>query len=114
MSALNSPVRQDRVFDAAALLLLAGLLAIALLTVDDYAISNDEEVQHRYGELIIAYYASGFTNQALFHYKDLYLYGGLFDITAVLLAKVLPFDVYAIRHVVCVLIGIGGIAATFA
>ena len=101
-------------FDLVAGLLIAGLLVLALATFRDYAISNDEEVQHRYGELIIAYYASGFADKALFSYKNLYLYGGLFDVIAVLLAKVLPFDLYSIRHVLCALIGVGGIAATWA
>ena len=45
-------------FDLASLLLIVALLALALLTFRDYAISNDEEVQHRYGELILAYYAA--------------------------------------------------------
>ena len=49
-------------FDLAARLLIAALFVLALLIVRDYAISNDEEVQHRYGELIYAYHASGFTD----------------------------------------------------
>jgi hypothetical protein len=101
-------------FDAAAWLLIAALLAIALLTFRDYSISNDEEVQHRYGELILSYYTSGLSDRSVFEYKNLYLYGGLFDVVAVLLARVLPFDVFAIRHVLCALTGIGGIAAVWA
>ena len=103
-----------KAYDIAAILLLAGLVAIALLTFRQYAISNDEEVQHRYGELILNYYASGFADQSVFHFKNLYLYGGLFDVVAVLLGRILPFDVIHIRHVLCALIGIGGIGATFA
>ncbi|HEY5503596.1 MAG TPA: hypothetical protein VIK28_00450 [Sedimentisphaerales bacterium] len=38
-------------FDIASLVLLIALIAIALFTFRDYAISNDEEVQHHYGEL---------------------------------------------------------------
>jgi hypothetical protein len=101
-------------FDVAAILLLAGLVAIVALSYDAYAISNDEEVQQRYGELIIRYYASGFSDRALFEFDNLYLYGGLFDILATLIAKVLPLELYAIRHVLCALIGIGGIAAAWA
>ena len=96
------------------MVLLTALVIGALLVFRDYAISNDEEVQHRYGEMILAYYASGFTDTSLFNFRNLYLYGGLFDIVAVLLAQVLPFDPYAIRHVLCALIGIGGIAGTWA
>jgi hypothetical protein len=103
-----------RAYDVAALLLLAGIAVIALTTFGQYAISNDEEVQHRYGELILSYYASGFADQSVFHFKNLYLYGGLFDIVAVALAHNLPFDIIDIRHVLCALIGIAGIGATFA
>jgi hypothetical protein len=100
--------------DAVAKALLAALLALVVLTSDDYAISNDEGVQHRYGELIIAYYASGFTDRALFHFDNLYLYGGLFDVVAIFLQRLLPFDAYEIRHLLSAAIGVGGIAATWA
>lgn len=101
-------------FDLAARLLIAALFVLALLIYRDYAISNDEEVQHRYGELIYAYHASGFTDLSVFRYQNLYLYGGLFDLISVILGRVLPFDVYVIRHILCALIGVGGILAAWA
>jgi hypothetical protein len=100
--------------DGAAILLLLGLVVLALLTYDSYAVSNDEAVQQRYGELIIAYYASGFTDRALFNFENLYLYGGLFDIAATLIARIVPLDLYSIRHLLCAATGIGGIAAAWA
>jgi hypothetical protein len=111
---LPSGTDGGRAFDAAAILLLAGLTIIVLLTFQHYAISNDEQVQHRYGELILSYYASGFADQSAFHFKNLYLYGGLFDVVAVALGRVLPFDLFDIRHVLCALIGVAGIGATWA
>jgi hypothetical protein len=101
-------------YDFATAGVVASLVVIALCTYKDYAISNDEGVQHRYGELIIAYYASGFRDQSLFSFQNLYLYGGLFDIVAVALSHLLPIDPYDLRHILCALIGIGGIAATAA
>jgi hypothetical protein len=102
-------------YDLAVIALLVALVVLAFTTYDSYAISNDEEVQQHYGELIIAYYASGFTDQSLFHYENLYLYGGLFDTVVVLIQRLLPFfEPYAIRHIFCALIGISGIAAAFA
>src|SRR6202035_5421553 len=80
----------------------------------DYAISNDESVQHHYRELIIAYYASGLTAQDVFGVQNLYLYGGLFDIAAILLSHLIPIDPYDLRHILCALIGIGGIGAAAA
>jgi hypothetical protein len=105
--------RCDR-HDLAAAVLFTALVALIAFTFRDYAISNDEEVQQHYGELIVAYYASGFTDQAVFHFKDLFLYGGLFDVVAVGLEKILPLDTYAVRHLLSALIGIGGIGAVWA
>jgi hypothetical protein len=100
--------------DIATVVLVAALVVIALCTFKDYAISNDEGVQHHYGELIIAYYSSGFRDQSLFNFQNLYLYGGLFDIVAVALSHLIPIDPYDLRHILCALIGIGGIAAAAA
>jgi hypothetical protein len=100
--------------DIATVALIAALVVIASCTFRDYAISNDEGVQHHYGELIIAYYRSGFTVRDLFTFQNLYLYGGLFDIIAVALANVIPIDPFELRHILCALMGIGGVAATAA
>jgi hypothetical protein len=108
------PGREERAYGQACGILIAGLLLLVALTFRDYGISNDEEVQHRYGELIVAYYASGFEDRALFDYKNLYLYGGLFDIVVVLLAKILPLDVYSLRHLLSAAIGVAGIGAAAA
>ena len=101
-------------YDIATVVLIAALVAVALATFKDYAISNDEGVQHHYGELIIDYYASGFRAQGVFSLQNLYLYGGLFDIVAVFLSRLLPIDPYDLRHILCALIGIGGIGAAAA
>jgi Dolichyl-phosphate-mannose-protein mannosyltransferase len=101
-------------YDVATCLLLAAVATIALLTFRDYAVSNDEGVQHHYGELIIAYYRSGFADRDLFTYQNLYLYGGLFDVIAVGLARIIPVDPYTLRHILCAITGIGGIAAAAA
>jgi len=97
-------------YDLAAALLFALLLVLVACTFRDYAIFNDEEVQQRYGEMIIAYYASGFVDQALFHFRNLYLYGGLFDILAVGMEKLLSLDPYAVRHLLTALTASAGSA----
>ena len=111
---LRSRLTRHDPFDLASVLLLGALVLLALMLVGDYAISNDEEAQHFYGELILSYFTSGFTDERLFGFRNLYLYGGLFDIIAVLLGRVLPIEIYLIRHVLCALTGIGGIAAAWA
>lgn len=111
---LSSRVAGKDIYDLLALAAFAAFAVLAVLTVGDYAISNDEIVQHRYGELIISYYASGFTDERVFHFENLYLYGGLFDVISILLERVLPLELYDIRHLLCAITGIGGIGATWA
>lgn len=115
LARLRSRIAACDAYDLAAAVLLAVLVLLVFATYDSYAISNDEQVQQHYGELIVAYYASGFTDQALFHYDNLYLYGGLFDVLAVLVQHLIPFvDPYHLRHVLCALIGTAGIGAAWA
>jgi hypothetical protein len=98
----------------AAAILFAILIGLAIFTFGDYAVSNDEGVQHQYGALILRYYESGLVDRSLFRFDNLYLYGGLFDMVAVALARVLPFDPYDLRHILCVLVGISGIGFVWA
>jgi hypothetical protein len=99
--------------DVAAALLFGALIALIVFTFRDYAISNDEEVQQRYGEMIVAYYASGFADQAVFYFRNLYLYGGLFDLVAIGVENLIPLDIYEVRHLLTALCGAGGIAAVW-
>lgn len=101
-------------FDLATLAGFATLFVLVLLTFRVYAVTNDEWVQHHYGELILNYYKSGFTDRALFQFDNLYLYGGLFDVVAVALSHVVPLEVYDLRHLMTGLCGIGGIIAAAA
>lgn len=102
-------------YDLAALALFAVLPVLIFATLHAYAITNDEDVQQRYGEMIVAYYTSGFKDRALFHFVNLYLYGGLFDVAAVLTQRLLPMiDPYTIRHLLCAFLGVGGIGAAWA
>lgn len=105
---------RDR-YDLASIALFAALIALVFATFDSYAITNDEAVQQRYGEMIVAYYSSGFQDRSLFRFVNLYLYGGLFDVTAVLTQRLLPaIEPYTIRHILCALTGLGGIVAAWA
>jgi Dolichyl-phosphate-mannose-protein mannosyltransferase len=105
--------RADR-YDAVAAALLAALLVLVAITFRDYGISNDEEVQQHYAELIVAYYRSGLVDQSVFHFRNLYLYGGLFDLAALGLQTLLPLEPYAVRHLLTALCGVGGIFAVWA
>lgn len=93
----------------ASLAVFAALIAFVVLTFRDYGISNDEPVQHTYGQLLWAWYESGFTDDRAFHYINLYLYGGLFDLIAAGLANHVPLPVYELRHLLSASFGVFGL-----
>ncbi|HWE76916.1 MAG TPA: glycosyltransferase family 39 protein [Pseudolabrys sp.] len=112
---LRARLRAVSAYDAASGALFVALVVLVFVTYRSYAVSNDEPVQQHYGTLILDYFHSGFTDRSLFHYVNLYLYGGLFDIFANLLEKLFPSaDLYDVRHIFCALIGIGGIGGAWA
>ena len=103
----------ERICDLLAAFLLVALAALVLATFRDYGISNDEEVQHVYGQKLIDFYLSGFADRSAFEFRNLYLYGGFFDMAAVALAHAAPFGAYETRHLLSGLIGVGGVAAAW-
>ncbi|WP_342749585.1 hypothetical protein [Thauera aromatica] len=99
-----------------AVLLLVAAAAFILTVFDRYGISNDEEVQHVYGRLLLDFYASGLDDRRAFEYKNLYLYGGLFDLIAAALERLLHLDpagarVWELRHLLSAMFGLSGLAA---
>ncbi len=85
-----------------------GLFVWVGLTFRQHGISNDEYVQHTYGQMLLDWYSSGFTDQDAFHYRNLYLYGGLFDIIAAALDPYFPIIIWDIRHLLSALFGLLG------
>lgn len=97
----------------ATLAVFAAVAAFIVLTFRDYGISNDEPVQHTYGQLLLAWYASGFTDDRAFHYINLYLYGGLFDLIAAGLEPYVPLPLYEWRHLLSAGFGFVGLIGTW-
>lgn len=100
-------------WDRLAIVLFILLAGLVVLTFQDYGISTDEYVQQVYGEDLWAFYRSGFADRSAFHFDNLYLYGGLFDMLAVALQHALPLEPYDTRHLLCGLVGVLGIAGTW-
>lgn len=107
----NQP--SHKTFQLAAYGLLALIAVFILCTFTQYGLSNDEPVQHEYGRLLLDFYRSGFVDQHAFHYVNLYLYGGLFDLIAALLEKMLPYHVWDIRHFLSAMFGLAGLLAVY-
>lgn len=106
------------VFRRLSVTLFIALAAFIALTFRQYGISNDEEVQHIYGRLLLDFYVSGFTDQAAFQYKNLYLYGGFFDLIAAIIERVSGMayesvSVWDMRHLLSALFGFFGIVAAY-
>jgi len=97
------------VFDRIAICVLLALTAIAAMTFRDYGLGWDDYTHSQYGELLLAFYTSGFRDTRAFEFVNLYMYGGGFDMTAALLAKVLPFDLFDTRRLVGAALGLLGL-----
>jgi hypothetical protein len=99
--------------DLLALALLAGIGLLAAATFRDYGLGWDDFTHAQYGELLLAYYASGLRDARALSFVNLYLYGGGFDMAAALAAKVLPLDLFETRRLVGAAVGLIGLAATW-
>lgn len=77
---------------------LWGSLLLMVALSRDFGVTWDEEVQQEYGQLVFRYFASAFDDQSALSFKNLYLYGGMFDLLCVLVQKVVPADPYVVRH----------------
>lgn len=93
------------------LLGLAGLLV--LFTFRDYGIAWDAPSHVRYGELILAFFRSGFEDRRFLDLGVHAYYGGLFDLTAELLRGALPFTIHETRNLLSALAGLAAMAGTW-
>lgn len=94
---------------AFSLLLIALFIAMPLLSFD-YGATGDENLQDNYGEKLVDYYLSLGQDQSALNYKNLYLYGGLFEFMASGSADLINPMIkgnyrYEIRHVLNSLVG---------
>jgi len=98
----------DASWDGLARLLFLAATLLAIATFADYGITWDEDLHNLYGELILKYYTSGFSELRATNWPDLTNYGGAFDLSAALLNLVSPFDTYETRHLLNALVGVVG------
>jgi Dolichyl-phosphate-mannose-protein mannosyltransferase len=89
------------------LVLLATVLA--LITFRDYGVTWDEDAHNWYGNFVLDYYLSLFSDRNALHWRDLYNYGAIFDTVAAALNRVSPIGIYETRHLLNALVGILGL-----
>jgi hypothetical protein len=99
--------------DGIAILVLGIVALTASFTFRDYGLGWDDYAHSQYGDLLLAFYASGFSDKRALSFVNLFMYGGGFDMAAALAAKVLPFDVFETRRLAGAAIGIIGLIATW-
>lgn len=105
--------KSERLLDIAATAVLAAVAAIAVLTFRDYGLGWDDYTHAQYGQMLIDFYASGFSDRRALSFVNLYMYGGGFDVFAALLAKVLPFDLFETRRLAGAIVGLIGLFVTW-
>jgi len=106
----SGPHPVSPVADRLALALLAAAAGVVLATFRDHGLGWDDYTHAEYGELMLALYGSGFTDQRALSWVNLYRYGGGFDLAAALLAKVLPFTLFETRRLAGGIVGLIGLA----
>ena len=97
-----------------ALGVIAGVPLVIRMAFDS-GITTDEFVQRTYGDMVLNWYKSGFTDRSALSFRDLYLYGGLFDLTAQALVSTewIDRDVFDIRHALSSVVALVGVCATW-
>lgn len=98
----------------ASLVGLLGLGIVAPRLALDSGFTYDEQVQSDYGDLIFEWYRSGFKDLRALDFRNLYLYGGLFDLPAQWFISTgwSPWGPYETRHVLTALVAVLGLWGT--
>ena len=96
----------------AEVVLLSVALVVGLLTAADFGITVDEFNTEPYGHQALAWYLTGFTDDALFHNAEvIHLYGPWFQILIAIAQSASTSDPLAVRHGMTFVVGLLGIAA---
>ena len=102
-----------RLYDRMAIAVLLIVSVCSALTFRDYGLGWDDYTHSEYGDLLLAYYGSGFTDKRALSFVNLYMYGGGFDLLSALAGKVLPFGVFETRRLMGAIVGIIGLAVAW-
>lgn len=92
---------------------LIALSVIAGVTFQDYGLNWDDYAHSHYGELLYAYYASGFSDTRAFQFSNLYYYGGGFDLAASILDRFTTTDLFESRRLMGAFVGIAGLVVVW-
>jgi glycosyltransferase involved in cell wall biosynthesis len=88
-------------------------LFLMIFTFRDYGITYDELWQATYGDHVIRWYTSFFSDQGALTYWNMSNYGGFFDAIAQVATKFSPIGIFETRHLVNALFGLIGVMAAY-
>lgn len=98
-------------------LLISAVSGIVFATFSQYGKSWDEEVQHLYGQHIMRWYVTRFSDLTATRFGDLYLYGGFYEVAgggmASLLSSVFPLGLYEARHLINAIFGLLAVVSVY-
>ncbi|MDP3921069.1 MAG: glycosyltransferase family 39 protein [Candidatus Omnitrophota bacterium] len=84
---------------ALAFIAVAGLLAVAMPLLSlDFGITWDDWAQSYYGRLVLRFFLSGGADREVMGFKDLYLYGGFFDVVATVIYGAVFDSIHAVAQ----------------
>ena len=86
---------------------------VAWMTFRDYGLGWDDYTHSQYGDLLLKFYTSGFTDRRALSFVNLYMYGGGFDMAAAALDPITPFGLFETRRLCGAFVGILGMIATW-
>src|SRR5438477_8579056 len=114
-SALDTPARRsvERTCGDLAIAVLAAVTLVAGLTFRDYRLGWDDYTHAEYADLLLRMYGSGFKDIGALSFANLYMYGGGFDMSAALLHKIIPLELFETRRLLGAAVGLIGLAVTW-
>lgn len=83
--------------------------ALIVFTFRDYGVTWDESFHVRYGDGVVDFIASGFSDRDAYDYLDLKYYGAGFDLLCAAAARVSPLELYDTRHLLNALVALVGV-----
>ena len=90
-------------------LLFALATALVLFTFGDYGVTWDESFHVRYGDGVLEYITSGFTDREAYRYLDLQYYGAAFDLMCAVGTRLSPLALYDTRHLLNAFVALVGV-----
>lgn len=109
MRAKTAVLNWEAILNKLAYGLFAVLLVLVFVTFQDYGVTWDEEFHRIYGEFILRWYQSFFTDRAAISDPFLIHYGGFFDVICALVSRISPWKVFETRHLLGALLGVWAI-----